>query len=445
MRSNKRLILASSVFLIVLLLAACGNSAGTTPISTAEAPTPTATVSSTAALPTPEIQPTSTPVERVVEEPSSDSAAADPRRRVVVAATEGTAINIYSFNFDGSDKRLLVSEDIGYTADPFSSLWPVWLFSGKISDNGELIAYKLTSPDDQYAPGSLFVMDSNGENKRKIFDEIRWFYPSPDGKKILYSELKPPSDPGSGGSPPNRSQGRNWRMFEVATGRDWLVVGDDTLDHGFNSFQSWIDDETAIFISYFQDDPELFWVRLNGGPAKQIDVPKINRNLGSTDETNTSANSGRTALLISHSQDSNPTCDIYDLTTDGILGERILNDDQFACKNVAWNNDQELYYVKETNPVELIPGENELRIPIVDSVFKFDLETGKNQPVILGDRSTTYSFMSLLPNRALFVVNESIKRSPRFIQEIRDLDGTNPVTLLTGDWHERPVFVGWSR
>ena len=378
----------------------------------------------------------------------------DQRRRAVVAAIEGSEINIYSFSLDGADQRLLATHDIGYlNLGPNHHPWPVSLVSATISKSGNLIVYKVPGPAAQVSPigpGSIFVMDPNGENKRKILDQISFYYPSPDGSKVLYAEVPPPAVSVPGGGRPARSPSRNWRILDIVTGEDRPVITDEALGHGFTVFQSWIDEEKAVFASFFYDDAELFFVGLNNRSAKEIHVPTATRYFGATDETSVSASGVGSVLLASHDRSRlggwPGSCDIFELNSDGTLGELYVTDQLFTCQNVHWNNDDELFYTKETRPVpmSLTSEENYLPVPIRDSVFSFDLETKTTHRVLLSNGTSDYTMVSLLPNHALYVVNGDIHRSPRIIHEIRDLDGGNPITLLSGDWFERPVFVGWS-
>jgi len=74
-------------------------------------------------------------------------------------------MNIYSSKEDGTDRKLILSQDI---SEPNTRARPFTVIDIKVSPAKDLIAYKFP-PAENYtvsAPASVFLVDSQGQNKK---------------------------------------------------------------------------------------------------------------------------------------------------------------------------------------------------------------------------------------------------------------------------------------
>ncbi|BCX15034.1 MAG: hypothetical protein KatS3mg088_717 [Patescibacteria group bacterium] len=67
----------------------------------------------------------------------------------------------------------------------------------------------------------------------------------------------------------------------------------------------------------------------------------------------------------------------------------------------------------------------------------------KDVPVLKSDGKEVYRFQDVLENQGFVVSNESNKRVPKYILEMRKLDGSSPQQLFTSD--KEMLFIGWSK
>ena len=75
-------------------------------------------------------------------------------------------------------------------------------------------------------------------------------------------------------------------------------------------------------------------------------------------------------------------------------------------------------------------------------MYTYNFNTGKDELVLKSDGKEVYRFQNVLENRGFVVSNESNKRTPRYILEMRELDGSSPRELFASD--NEMLFIGWS-
>ncbi|BCX15033.1 MAG: hypothetical protein KatS3mg088_716 [Patescibacteria group bacterium] len=123
--------------------------------------------------------------------PMDKTAEVNAEFRAVFAVVEGLKMNIYSSKENGSDRKLILSQDI---SEPNTRARPFTVVDIKVSPTKDLIAYKFP-PAENYTvsgPASVFLIDSQGQNRKKILDKVETFGWSRDGKKnhLLYRNSK---------------------------------------------------------------------------------------------------------------------------------------------------------------------------------------------------------------------------------------------------------------
>ena len=448
-KNPKWLLVGAVGFTLLLIVTACGS--GRTP-----APTPTSTPSDTAPpTPAPTPSPTGTAtltaIPAVTSTPSLTplvkvpaTVEADLTRtqiRAVFALHDGDRVNVYSSNLDGSDRKLLISEDgIPPSGDDFPNL----SFHVQLSDDGNTLAYKLSPSRGYtwYAPSPVYLIEVEEQRKANILEGVGFFYLSPDGTRIIYRD--PSYQPQVWvGSPPPRSPGLDWRMFNTQSGSDELIVPHDKLGHGFSWFGAWLDDDHVLFLSTRLTGLDMFALDLSTTEAIEVVLPEPERHLV-PGEVLTNPSGTRTVLSFRPFGEQFG-CEFYELTRDWKIGNHIVSDKNYACEGIAWNGDNEIYYGKGTGPKGRISTAetSESGYYILLSIYKYDFETGTEEPVLTSDGSEVYRFQGVLENEVLVVSNESNRRSPRYIVEFRDLDGNNPVTFFSGN--RKMLWLGWIR
>jgi Tol biopolymer transport system component len=135
--------------------------------------------------------------------------------------------DVFVMNADGSDKMNLTHSTDGQAHYP------------QVSPDGARIAYTIDSGEGRDAVRSLWVMDADGKNRRKIADRAREPFWSPDGKVIGYLPQEYAkfdvvdyytkgmvyyhADTGESEPHPNSANLRHLYHPRFAPGGDWIV------------------------------------------------------------------------------------------------------------------------------------------------------------------------------------------------------------------------------
>jgi hypothetical protein len=371
------------------------------------------------------------PAKEVQTSKSADSAT---EIRAIFAVVEGLKMNIYSAKPDGTDRKLLLSQDI---SEPSTRTRPFTVVDAKIAPTGYLIAYKF-SPDPGYtvsSPAGVFLIDSQGQNKKKILDNAETFSWSRDGKKIIYSIATPRFDnpyagPSAGVS--FSSPGAEWHIFNIADSKDVIIA---KPEQQFHSLGSWINENKFVFMSSNMDGSEFVLYDSSTQKSKKVKLPD-----GYTQVAGISTNPSGSKTIVSllpENYGTNYPCDFYELENNGKFGKHFIADKNYSCEGMAWNGDDEIYYGKGVSTSET----TESGYYVLLSVYKYNFKTGKGEPVLISDGKEVYRFQNVLDNQGFVVSNESNKRIPKYILEMRNLDGSNPQSLFTSG--KEMLFIGW--
>lgn len=378
------------------------------------------------------------PTKEIQTSPANTAVEAKDESRAVFAVVEGLKMNIYSSKGDGTARKLLLSQDI---SEPNTRARPFTVIDIKVSQTKDLVAYKFP-PAENYtvsAPASVFLIDSQGQNKKKILDNVETFSWSRDGKKIIYSTATPRFDnPNAGVS--FSSPGAEWHIFDIASSKDTIIA---KPEQQFHSLGSWINENKFIFISTNIYGSELVLFDSTTQKSEKIKLPE-----GYTQvrEVSTNPSGSKTVVsLLPEGYGINYSCDFYEIQMSGKLGNHLIADKNYSCEGVAWNGDNEFYYGKGTGPKGTISTSetSESGYYVLLSVYRYNFNTGKDEPILKSDGKEVYRFQNVLENQGFVVSNESNKRTPRYILEMRKLDGSNPQNLFTSD--KEMLFIDWSK
>lgn len=283
------------------------------------------------------------------------------------------------------------------------------------------------------------MIDSQGQNKKKILDNIETFSWSRDGKKIIYSTTTPRFD-----NPNARisfsSPGAEWHIFDIASSKDTTIA---KPEQQFHSLGSWINENKFIFISTNINGSELILYDSATQKSEKIKLPD-----GHTQVAGISTNPSGSKTIVSLLPENygiNYFCDFYELESNGKLGKHFIADKNYSCRGVAWNSDNEFYYGKGTGPKGTISTSetSESGYYVLFSVYKYNFKTEKDEPVLKSDGKEVYTLQGVLENHGFVVSNENNKRTPKYILEMRKLDGSNPQSLFTSD--KEMLFIDWSK
>lgn len=359
--------------------------------------------------------------------------------RAVFAVVEGLKMNIYSSKPNGTDRKLIISYVI---SEPNTRARPFTVVDIKVSPAKNLLAFKFPIAENfsVSGPASVFLVDSQGQNKKKILNNVETFNWSRDGNKIIYSAWIPRFfDPYAELS--YSSPGAEWHIFDITDSKDIVIA---KPEQQFHTLGSWVNENTFIFIRSNNFNSELFQYNSTTKKSEKIIFP--DGYTAQVEGVSTSPTGNRTIVsLMPDAYSFTDSCDFYEIETNGKLGKHFIADKNYSCEGMAWNGDDEIYYGKGTGPKGRISSSeiSESGYYLLLSVYKYNFKTQKDEPVLISGGKEIYRFQNILENKGLVVSNESGKRTPKYILEIRDLNGNNPQKLFTSD--KEMLFIDWTK
>lgn len=356
----------------------------------------------------------------------------DPKQletlRTAFTVFEGDVINVYSTRLDGSDCKLIISEktELG-NARPFDALRAV------ISPDRRQIMYSV-APRNGWAP--IYLVNSDGQNKKKILKKAINFHWSPDGKHILYSLYEARiTDEGM----PFWSKGYDWYFLDLATNVSEPVA---ISNHKFLNLAYWKGNEIAVFRGSSIGSQWLFEYDLR--KKRKNRATEILRNMRQLAEISESKDGERTVASVwPRSVGIEWSCDLFEVTRRYKLGRHFVNSPNYQCQHIFWNFNSEVYYNKSTRSNRRIStlDTSESGYYTLLSVYKYDFRNRKETSVLKSLGKEVYRLQNVLDGKLIIVSNESVPRSPRYILELRDLNGANPTELFRSD--KEMWFIGW--
>jgi hypothetical protein len=342
---------------------------------------------------------------------------------VLFTVYEGAGVNVYSSHLDGSSRTLLLSQEL-----KLMNARPADVINAKISPDSRRIAYKLPGFGNVHGNAPLFLMDANGENKKRIVDEVVHFFWSTESNDIIYSAPLPP--PGPMQEQSIHEDGYEWHKINLQTGQDETIAARKQKLH---RFVGWIRNDQAIFMSYWLAGTLLYILDLKTRSISEIKVPP--RVLLA--EVNVSP--GRRRILASAADQTHP-CIFYDVGV-GTKTMKQIAAGKDRCEEIAWNGDNEFFFGVWS---DLPEGQtNESGHYALGSVYKYDFKSKAKKSVLASNGKAAYRLQGIVPGKAMIVSNESNRRSPQYILESRDLKGKHPVTLFASE--KEMLFLGYLR
>jgi hypothetical protein len=347
------------------------------------------------------------------------------RIRAVFAVFEGSRINLYASDLDGSNRKLLVSEETPFT----NGLAPVhYAIKARVSPGRHSIAFMCHSQGDT----SVYLIDAEGQNKRKLFDNADAFDWSPDGKKIVYSVLPRSEESNGFVGRPSWDPGFEWRICDTQTGESELI---SSPQDRIQKEGAWIEENHIIIIS--NSTAALYLLVLDLSTIRTTENKLLD---GFRQITNISANTTTGRTIVSILPDlltGKQACDIYELTSSWGLGRRLVAIRNGESTGLAWNGNDEILFST------LILGQKLARAGYhrVLSVSKYNLISKRNEPVLKDVGTEGYRVEGTVAGKALVVSAENVRQSPRYVLQVRRLDGSHPVPLVSSE--KGVAFIGW--
>jgi hypothetical protein len=269
---------------------------------------------------------------------------------------------------------------------------------------------------------SVFLIDANGQNRRKLINQAIDFYWCPDGNSLLYSwqNYVPPEVAELAGRP-FRDPGYEWHVVDIASGRDDILIPAPKF---CGRFLCWADRRHPLFES--MSAFALFLMTFDLDTKKTNEIVMRTSGYGHFEGAATSPG-GRTVLSISPPLLSGRTAgDIYELTSAFQLGRHLVSIRDGEAECLMWNGDREVFFSQQI---------------VIPSIYKYDLDAGRKQLVLQGSGDEGLHLKGLLEGSGLIVLDEGRTRSPRYMLEVRQLDGSRPIPLISGE--KQPGYYGW--
>jgi hypothetical protein len=342
--------------------------------------------------------------------------------RIIFAVIEGSKVNLYSVNLDGSDRKLLLTDELEAT-----NLTADQAIRASISPLGKAIAYALPRNGSPYP---LFLMDTDGKNRRKIVDKIGYhFYWSPSGRKILYPRPAP--------NGPEEftlvAWGSEWHLLDLQTQRDEIIArGHDD----FYRLWLWLRDDRILFGGERLFREWISWKTLQNGGGRKMQLASPDERRHYNREITASPNKLRTLIAFYSATSIDESCDVFQLLPNGRLGKRFVNAPGYRCTpEIKWNGDNEFYYTRGVGPMGRVRiGErNKFGYYVLPSIYRYSLRSRKDEVVLKTDGRNMYMLEDIITNEAMIVTAIDPARESRYALELRRLDGSQRITLFTSN------------
>lgn len=352
-------------------------------------------------------------------------------RRAVYTVFEGGLLNVYARSVEPASSRehLLISEDAR-----LGNARPAFVIGIRISPAGDRIAYwRLYRPDGR-PDGRVFLVDAWGRGKTQVIERAQDLFWSPDGTRIIYSVPGPEPV-----ELPNDPLGPGWRLLDLKRGRQELLAGPEA---GFLWFGDWLADrplfiKAGAFSGFGQPSLVVVDLRTRQWTERPVDADLDNGHA----RLRVSPTGARIVIAVS-TMDS--ACEVFEITRKGELGRKLLASPHHRCGDLQWNTDDEFFYGKESQPANGVPRAEGIAAHGYYgelSVWRYRFGSRSEGEVVASHEQAVYRFQGLLRGRGIVVSNESARRSPHHILELRRLDGSHPVRLRSSD--REMMLVGW--
>ncbi len=349
--------------------------------------------------------------------------------KIVFGAFEDMKLNVYSSNFDGSDKKQLISQTV---TEPDTRSRPFTVLNTQISPDHKLIAYRYKDES------KITIIDISGKTYKEIDNggSFNWV-----GSKELLLEV------------PNKTvcNGTNCEDPIQGFSSEWSIVNIDNNQHtevkpdggGFNAFEGQSGD-TLYFAqnsSYGSISPRLYSYNMSSKNTSEIGLPKEEGiQIAFVSSSPDGSHTIMAILLPSYGVENK--CLIYEVNGNK-LGKKLVDESNYQCENPYWINNGEFYIDYSTGLYGKIDTQStsESGYYVLLSVARYSYKDSKLQKTLTSDGKEVYRLLGGFPSGSFAVSNESNNRTPRYKLEVRNSTGTNPVELASSQ--EEMLVVGW--
>lgn len=351
--------------------------------------------------------------------------------RIVFGAFEDMKLNLYSSNFDGSNKKQLISQDV---TEPDTRSRPFSVLNTQVSPDHKLIAYSYK--DDP----KIKIIDSSGKVYKEIEHDSNGSFDWVGPKEILLEVPNKTVCNGVNCEDPIQGFSSKWSIVNID---DNKTTGIKPEEGGFNSFEGQAA-STLFFAqnsSYGGVSPKLYSYNTDSKKIDEIGLPN---------------EEGIQIAFVSSSPDGNNTivgilppsygveykCLIYELKG-GKLGKKLVDEANYQCENPYWVNNDEFYIDYSTGPNGKIDTQStsESGYYVLLSVARYSYKDRKVQKALTSDGKEVYRLLGAFSNGSFVVSNESNKRTPQYRLEVRNSTDTNSVQLASSE--KEMLLVGW--
>lgn len=356
--------------------------------------------------------------------------------RLLYTEFEGPVLYLRTMSITGSDIKTILSYD-WKPVRPEVTSQPAQLIRVAISPDGKNIAYKLPYSDRSGLDGAkapIFIINSDGSNKRQVLPDANEFVWYPDGRRILYSHRTPtPSDTGGAGVSPT-TPGAEWRVYDLRAQKDSQLLAPGPKNM-FVGFGSWLSDNEALMVGSTSDGVRPYRFNLSTKSSTEIKLPEH------TDITSIRTNQeGSKTVFLEATRFGGADCKFFEWDPSN-MSRLIVAFEKTICEGIGWDGEA-LYYGRGTGPQGRITttetGESGYYLLL--SIYRYDFATGKDELVLSGAGKEVYRFQGLVPGQGLIVTAEKSKPDVSYQMQLRSFDGQLIQNLLTSN--REPWFIG---
>jgi hypothetical protein len=361
-------------------------------------------------------------------------------KKVLFAIFEGLKLNVYSIHIDGTEKKLLISHKIDETS---TRARPASILFANMSPDGRFLAYKFP-PAVNYTslyPSTLTLIDTVNQTDRKVAENVTQFVWSPDSHQLLYMKESPQKESS------NFSEmeaplynGSSWYLDDIQQSTERKI---EIKDNIFSSTSGFIDNDHVLFVatSAYGGVPAKLFVydlRNNESTSVTIEGEQISSAVGNSNQDKAIVS------VLPQNYGIDYACDLYEINLHGEIINDLVKSPNYQCGFITWNGNDEIFYEKGTGPDGKIDTSksDESGYYILSSVYKYNFNNKKEELVLKNTGKEIFKLMGILEGKIMVVSNESAKRTPNYILETRNLDGSNPKSLVTST--KEILFIGFS-
>ncbi|HUK91972.1 MAG TPA: hypothetical protein VLZ81_16345 [Blastocatellia bacterium] len=346
--------------------------------------------------------------------PRSDARVGETR--LVFAAHDGSAVNLYFSDIDGSNRTTILAEH-GAPSVRDS-------FTVRVSPDHKRLAVSFPYRGDF----AVYEIDADGQQKQKLLDRAIDFHWSPEGKRMLYFRDRSPLPQGNplAGAPPDYP-GYEWRLLDLQNASDETVTG---YRNDCGHFLRWTSGDYVLFdgTSAVPDHSFVGVLDLAKRKFEYRDAWRFIENAPAVDE--------RWGLAYAPFPGLKPNV-LCELTPNGRLSPLThLNFHGELVAGLVWNGENDLIYgLGRSGAAGKAPSVG------ASTIYEYQAGSGPSRPILASAPGDGYFVQGIVDGKVLVVVNASSARSPTFILETGRRNGSHQVPLVSSQL--MPVFYGW--